>query len=227
MISQARLFEPPVQVMDGPPVLTARVGLNAPLFADIMRLYVPEGSTVLDMTYGLGGFWNTQGIKERYRLVTMDMELPAMVHGVLEHLPFQPATFDCVVVDPPYANHGSTTTMLQGIASTYNLKPGNTTAHILGMYHAALAEAAICLKKGGVAVVKCQDGIEFSRQYWIHVAVLQMAEMCGFSAEDLFVLVQENKPAMRHPFQRHARKNHSFFWVFQRPTQLALMEATV
>ena len=33
---------------------------------------------------------------------------------------------------------------------------------------------------------------------------------------DQFVLVRHGAPPMRHPYQHHARKAHSVFWVFRR-----------
>ena len=38
-------------------VLSAHVGQNARVFADILRLHVPRGSKVADVTYGKGVFW--------------------------------------------------------------------------------------------------------------------------------------------------------------------------
>ena len=219
MVEQARLFDPPVQVLDGPPVLTAYVGKNAGLFAQIMRLYVPEGSRVLDMTYGLGNFWDSPGIKERYRLVSMDMDRPAHVRGVLEHPPFKAESFDCVVLDPPYANHGAehTTPMKESIAKSYNLKAGTDSRRVYLMYLEGIKAAAALLRSGGALLVKCQDSIESGRQHWAVQYVLSMGLTSGLVAEDLFILVQDGTPAMRHPYQKHARKNHSYFWVFKRP----------
>ena len=37
--------------------LSAHVAGNADVFAQILRLHVPEGSTVADVTWGKGVFW--------------------------------------------------------------------------------------------------------------------------------------------------------------------------
>ena len=37
----------------------------------------------------------------------------------------------------------------------------------------------------------------------------------GFRAEYLFVNYHRTNPPMRHGHQEHARKNHSFSWVFR------------
>jgi hypothetical protein len=46
----------------------------------------------------------------------------------------------------------------------------------------------------------------------------QYGEQLGFKKEDLFVLVQDHQPTMRHKpeQQKHARRNHSYFLVFRR-----------
>ena len=38
------------------PIYSAKVGRNEDLFPDILQLYVPVGSAILDMTYGEGKF---------------------------------------------------------------------------------------------------------------------------------------------------------------------------
>lgn len=219
MDKQATLFDGDIDVLDRlrNPVLTARVGKNGPLFADICRLYVPDGSRVLDMTYGLGGFWTMRGLVERYDLVKMDLERPAVtVRAALEHLPFKADSFDCAVLDPPYANNGSDAPIKSSIAQTYNLKAGNANKNILNYYINGGNQAWRVLRPNGSLIVKCQDEVESGKQQWNHISVLREAALAGFYAEDLFVLVQDGSPAMRHNYQLHARKNHSYFWVFRK-----------
>ena len=38
----------------------------------------------------------------------------------------------------------------------------------------------------------------------------------GIKAEDLFVLTRRHAPLVRSEDQRHARKNHSYMWIFRR-----------
>jgi len=196
------------------PVLTARVGKNAPLFADILSLYLPRGR-VLDATWGRGNFWTTVDLSP-YHLVTMDMEMPAQVRGDFAHLPFRDQVFDGAVLDPPYAGHGSGRTIHESITKTYNLKPGTSTAHIKAFYSQGMAECARVLRPGGILVVKCQDSIESGKQQRMEHWVSRVASDLGLTDEDTLVLVQSGRPLMRHPYQKHARKNHSYFRVFRR-----------
>ena len=54
-------------------VLTAHVGQNAHLFADTLRLHVPRGSKVADVTYGKGVFWK-QVDPTLYTLLPSDLK---------------------------------------------------------------------------------------------------------------------------------------------------------
>ena len=50
----------------------------------------------------------------------------------------------------------------------------------------------------------------------MHVELITHFEARGFYTKDLFVVVRTNKPSMSRVLtQVHARKNHSYFLVFQ------------
>jgi hypothetical protein len=64
--------------------------------------------------------------------------------------------------------------------------------------------------------VKCKDTIERGRQVWQHVDVLREAEALGMTARDLFILLPKGAMFMgRWSSQHHARKVHSYLWVFE------------
>jgi hypothetical protein len=88
---------------------------------------------------------------------------------------------------------------------------------VLDLYLEAAGEARRVLRDHGVLVVKCQDEVSANRQELTHVQIVcALAEM-GFYARDLFVLVRPNRPNVaRLVRQVHARKNHSYFLVFQK-----------
>ena len=84
------------------PILTAQTGNNASLFPDILDLYVPESSRVLDMTYGKGVFWKLVD-ESQYNLVRNDIEPDrGDMSADFCNIPFDDKTFDAVVFDPPY-----------------------------------------------------------------------------------------------------------------------------
>jgi len=86
------------------------------------------------------------------------------------------------------------------------------------MYFRGMSEARRVLVSDGVLIVKCQDQIMSGRQYRQHISLWAWAVSgLGFVDEDMFVLVSKSTPTMRHKYQLHARKNHSYFLVFRRP----------
>ncbi len=195
------------------PVLTAKVGRNAALFEEIARLYIP-GRRVLDMTWGRGNFWNPCSL-DRFDVVGMDLVTPRDVQADLRHLPFKDESFDAVVLDPPYAKRVGTS-IKASIAAPYGLahpQAPTGNAEVTFVYRQGATEALRVLTPGGILILKCQDEIESGKQRWNHVALLTLP---GFVCEDLFVLVQTSTPAMRVPYQLHARKNHSYFIVHRK-----------
>ena len=102
-----------------------------------------------------------------------------------------------------------------GVHTTYNLQPGLSTGDIHALYQAGIAEAARVLRPGGHLLVKSQDGIESGRRHWTTRLIAGWAECAGFEQVDQGVLVNDKLPRMRHPYQEHARSNHSFLTTFR------------
>ena len=66
-------------------------------------------------------------------------------------------------------------------------------------------------------VFKCQDKVSSGRQYMTHCSVYQWAVAQGFEALDLFILLAKSRLiANWQRNQKHARKYHSYFWVFRK-----------
>ena len=199
-------------------VLSAYIQGNSEVFPRILDLYVAPGSVVADVTFGKGAFWKAvpQG---RYQLLPTDL-----LDGVdCRDLPYADGTIDCVVLDPPYMHSpGGTAHLTHAPFEDHyrNNGSGNTTAGkyhqaVLDLYHAAGREAHRVLRERGVLIVKCQDEVCANRQRFTHVEIMDEYGKLGFVAEDLFVVVRNNRPGVsRAVRQVHARKNHSYFLVF-------------
>ncbi len=215
------------QVTNGSPtndlVVSASVDGNANVFPSILKLYVPEGQTVADVTYGKGVFWKNVP-SDRYTLLATDLET-----GVdCRCLPYDNASIDCVVLDPPYMHSpGGTTHSGQPAFEEHyrNNGSGNNTEKkyhdaVLDLYEKGGAEAFRVLRERGVLIVKCQDEVCSNRQRFTHIEIVQVYERIGFVAEDLFVVVRQNRPGVSSAVRQvHARKNHSYFLVFWKRTE--------
>jgi hypothetical protein len=215
------MTRPALQIGKNGPIVTAKVGKNADLFPDILDLYVPDYSLVLDLTFGRGAFWKRIPPDE-YTVIRNDIAGNNVdVQSNYEWTIFKPDSFDAVVFDPPYGQ-GSTAARTCGIAHQYRLganKDTRTPEKIIGQYGYGAINAREVLKPEGIFIVKCQDMVNSGKQHWISEEVKAIAERYGFETIDRFVLIQEGVPIMRHDFQVHARKNHSFFWVFKKETK--------
>ena len=219
---RTRTKKPHRMVQNGLPtnelVFSAHVGGNEDIFPQILSLYVPKSSVIADVTYGEGVFW--RNIPEnQYEVLGTDIQ-----NGVdCRELPYPDGEIDCVVLDPPYMHSpGGTAHRSQSAFEKHyrNNGTGNRTTKkyhdaVLALYEEAGVEAHRVLRDRGVFIVKCQDEVCSNRQRFTHVEIMQSYIRLGFIAEDMFVVVRNNRPGVsRTVRQVHARKNHSYFLVF-------------
>jgi hypothetical protein len=208
-------------------VLSAHAGRNAELFPRILALHVPPGASIADVTYGQGVFWQ-QVPPGRYRLLPSDLATGTDCRA----LPHADASIDALVLDPPYMEGllREKAETRGGLGSHAGLRayyaagggaagPGGGRWHqaVLDLYLGAAAEARRVLRDHGILIVKCQDEVSANRQELTHVQIITGLAAMGFYARDLFVLLRANRPGVaRLKRQVHARKNHSYFLVFQK-----------
>lgn len=210
-------------------VLSAHAGGNAELFPQVLALHVPEGATVADVTYGQGVFWRKVP-PDRYRLLATDLATGTDCRA----LPYAEASIDALVLDPPYlegllrekpetrGGQGSHVALRRhydsgGGRESPTAGGGRWHQAVLDLYLAAAAEARRVLRDHGILIVKCQDEVSANRQELTHVQIVAGLAGLGFYARDLFVLVRSNRPGVARLLRQvHARKNHSYFLVFQK-----------
>jgi DNA modification methylase len=139
-------------------------------------------------------------------------------------LPYQNASIDCVVFDPPYMHTPGGTAHVnhQNYEGYYrnNVASSDKKYHeaVLDLYFSAAREAWRVLRAGGIYIVKCQDEVCANQQRLTHVEIINELQSYGFVTEDLFVLLRNGRPGVsRLLTQAHARKNHSYFIVFIKP----------
>ncbi len=197
-----------------PGVYTSLCGNNAELMEQIARLYFKPGFRIADVTYGLGVFWRNIDITQ-YDFYPSDIKTcPHALHD-FRHLPYQDAEFDVVVFDPPYM-HGSLPVGFEVCYRNKETTNGQGHTGIMRLYDEGMAEGKRVLKQNGLLLAKCMDEVESGRQKWSHIEVYDIARRLGMSAHDLFVLTQKQNPTIQSTDQQHARKNHSYLWVFRR-----------
>ncbi len=206
-------------------LMSAHVTGNAELFPQILKLHVRDGAKVADVTYGSGVFW------KNVDLSNYDLKASDIATGIdCRSLPYADEEFDALVLDPPYmegllrsnkehkAGAGSFSAFREYYSNGDEVSQGpKWHGAVTDLYFKATDEAHRVLKDRGTFIVKCQDEVSANRQWLTHVEIINYAEKLGFYTKDLFVLVRQNKAGIvRLKKQVHARKNHSYFLIFEK-----------
>lgn len=195
-------------------VYTSVCGDNAELMERVASLYFRRGYRIADVTYGKGVFWRRINL-EHYDFRPSDLKTCPEAAFDCRHLPYPDAWFDVVVFDPPYM-HGSGGVGYESCYRNAETTKGLGHAAVMQLYEESMAEAKRILKRNGLLLVKCQDEIESARQRWSHIEVYDIARRLSMVIQDLFVLTQKQNPTIQSTDQRHARRNHSYMWVFKK-----------
>lgn len=177
------------------------------MIKDAARLYFNVGDRIADVTYGKGAFWREID-HALYNFSFSDLKLNNID---FRNLPYDDEVFDHTVIDPPYAR----IQLLQGMVDCYKTTRHVKHTDIIELYESGLKELKRVTKPGGFILCKCQDEIEGGRQKYSHIEIFNIANELGLYAKDLFVLKNTRNPKHNYP-QKHARKNHSYLWVFQK-----------
>ena len=195
-------------------------GSNYEMIKNIMDLYGIEQFD-LDCTYSKGNFWkDLKGPKNKTDLYPIN---ESVIEANSENLPFENNSMKSIMWDPPFVIVGSGN-------SHRNSKEGSsiiakrfegygTYDDLKSNYYNTLKELYRITEEGGFVVMKCQDTVSGGKQYFSHVMVMNMAQELGFYPRDLFILtsnVRINSFGTKWTKQEHARKYHSYFWVFEK-----------
>jgi len=188
------------------------------ILRNIIKLYLSRCSEKgkprrfdLDPTYGYGGFYN---VIRKPRLCFDLSPAPdidaKIIQADVRNLPLRDKSIYSIIFDPPFLAGGGKSSIM---TSRYGYM--EKVEDVWELYWKALVEFERVLKTYGVVVVKCQDFINGRNQYFSHTVIMNYAVKLGFYPKDLFILLSKNRPT---PWsikkQEHARKFHSYFWVF-------------
>ena len=192
-------------------------GNNSDLFKEMTKLYLKEGQYIADITYGKGVFWRQIDLS-KYKFFPSDILMVKKAPYDFRFLPYKKESFDIVVFDPPYCHNPGQ------LLTNKNYKNIETTkglyhADIIDLYREGMLEAKRILKPHGSLWVKCKDEIESSTQQWAHTEIYELATKIGMYGKDLFILCQLSNPVVQFKNQQHARKNHSYLWIFKKCEQ--------
>lgn len=168
----------------------------------------------LDPCYSVGNFYKETAIPQP----RLKFDLTPQVEGVTQAdvcaLPCANGSIGSIVFDPPFmfGHHGQT----KNNAMNKRFTMFNKWDDLERTYKGALKEFHRILARGGIVAFKCQDYTD-SKTTLTHCFVHQWASELGFYAKDLFILSWQGGRIYNSQLkQKHARKFHSYWFVFQK-----------
>lgn len=189
------------------------------IIKNILKLYVPSGKIDVDSTYSTGNFYKNTGVEEPFYKFDINPQTESVSFGDSRNLPLPSHSVNCIMFDPPFlATTGKSLSENTGniINRRFGVYANEYALH--QFYVESLKEAYRLLKPNGILIFKCQDKVSSGKQYMSHVFIANEAAKAGFYPKDLFVLLAKNRLVAKWQMQnqKHARKYHSYFWVFEK-----------
>lgn len=185
------------------------------ILENIIKLHIPSGVVHIDPTYSKGVFYEKSSIERPEYCSDIMPKFDFVNQHCASSLPFEDGGGRSIVFDPPF------------LAGYTKPKPtGRMGERFHGFryipdlwdwYDKCLNEFSRVLGKGGVLVFKCQDTVSSGKQWFSHCHIYESAMRQGFYPKDLFILnAKARMIGHNHSKQKHARKFHSYFWVFEK-----------
>ena len=198
-----------------PPVLTSYKSNNDFLLAQVASLYFRPGDRIADVTFGTGRFWCKLDLTQ-YDFHASDL-LTVPEHPYdFRCLPYRCDDFNVHVFDPPYMHNPPTQRYMDADYRNYDTTKGFSHDDIIQLYRDGMVEGHRILKPGGLMLIKCKDEMENGRQRMSHIEIHGIAvNELGMDVQDLFI-VTPPRLLLRFRHNGHARKNHSYLWVFRK-----------
>ena len=181
------------------------------LLKAIIQIHCPEGIELDPMCFKKNFYKEIPEPKYKFDINPLSEDIKK---SDARKLPLYSMTLNSMILDPPFLfeirkrknnNYG---------ANTHGLLKG--FKELEKLYKGILKEAYRILKNKGILIFKCQDFTD-SKTTMTHCFVWKWALKQGFYAKDLAILyLPKNKIANSRLNQRHLRKVHSYFWIFQK-----------
>jgi len=186
------------------------------IIKDILYLHADGNQIELDPTFSIGNFYN-KGIPIPKYIFDKYPQSSNVVEASSEALPIDDNNINVIMFDPPFLIGGSNPqesedgsciigkrfTVFKDLGALYD------------MYSLSIEEFYRILRKNGILIFKCQDTVLSAKNHFIHCWIMAEAKKTGFYPLDLFILMAQNRITDGR-VQQHARKFHSYFWVFRK-----------
>lgn len=185
------------------------------IIKDILNLHCNKGID-LDPTYSKGNFYKCGEIGQpsiKSDLIPRFADVKEADACELDFI--EDSSLYSIMFDPPFVA-GHTKQEPSGvIGNRFHGFP--YVMDLWKWYDLCLIEFHKKLKDKGVLIFKCQDTVSSGKQWLSHIHIINKAEDLGFYTKDIFILLAKNRLiGHNHHNQKHARKFHSYFVVFEK-----------
>jgi tRNA G10 N-methylase Trm11 len=191
------------------------------ILKNILNLHCTSKDIDLDPTYSIGNFYKN-GLKKPRLKFDIFPQAKDVVMASADNLPLTDECINTIMFDPPFlATKGKSLKDKNDnnkINKRFSVFSDEKKLH--KFYVNSLKEFYRVLRFEGTLIFKCQDKVSSQKQYFSHCYIYNEAIKIGFYAKDLFILLAKNRIVAdwQKANQQHARKYHSYFWVFKKIT---------
>jgi len=186
---------------------------------NILELHVENGIIDCDPTYSTGNFYKNNNIKKPLLKFDLFPQSEEVEKSNSNNLPIENESLNTIMFDPPFLSSKGPSLKEKKEGSniiTSRFSSFESIKELWIYYRESIIEFYRILDNNGILIFKCQDTVSGGKNYFSHVYVMNEALKVGFYPKDLFVLLAKNRIIGKMKKQQHARKYHSYFWVFQK-----------
>ncbi|GEM_PF-599007 len=187
------------------------------ILANILRLYIPKRIFDCDLTASILGFYKN-GIPLPEYLYDKFPQLPD-IKPLDEIETLSNNAFDSIIADLPFICSGKDNYINEPETNIIH-KRFNSFKNREDLFSAndyIINQAFRLLRKNGILCMKTMDTVSGGRQIWTSHYIISKCMEKGFELVDTFILIAKSKPLSgKIKTQIHARKYHSYFFVFRK-----------
>lgn len=178
------------------------------IIKDILYLHTNGKYIDCDPTFSVGNFY-TKGLPKPKHRFDKTPQTKDVIKATSDNIPLENESIGIIMFDPPFIIGG------KGGINQRRFTHFKSWEKLKQMYANSLKEFERILKPNGIVIFKCQDCVVGGKNHFTHCWVMNEAIKHGFYPKDLFILFAKNRLTDNRK-QQHARKYHSYFWVFQK-----------
>lgn len=177
----------------------------------IRKLFLEDKQFECDPTFSKGNFYPTDSQDEIPKYVfDIEPQYDFVKKADCRDLPLENDSINSLIFDPPFLVKTGEGSIIKDRFGEYD-----SIAALWDMYAQSIEEFSRIIKDSGYLVWKCQNMVMSGKQWW---SVKHIIDSCDgvFELVDEFILLARHRMERSGTYtQRHARKFHSYFLVFE------------